>query len=164
MSEFIIPIVILIFWLLINIFIINNYKQNKIIHYSFLVFFVFAFSMIIFADTYVINQLLYYIIKYFYYPSYDFFIFTVLLMMLVVIFSIFNNKLDNKMRIINCSFGFISLVGYIIFALVDIDVMIYKDLYTGVPLYCLRLVSRSFLVWLSIIGFIKCYKFSVKGD
>lgn len=164
MHQFIIPIVILIFWLLINILIINIYKQNKIMKYSFLIFFVFAFAAIIFYDTDVINQLLYYLIRYFYYPSYDAFIFTVLLMIIVVVLSLFNYRLSSKMRVINCAFGIIILVSYIIFLILGIDVLEYKELYSKNSLICLRLVSRSFMIWLSIIGFTKYYDYFFRKE
>ena len=80
-------------------------------------------------------------------------------MLIVMGISILNGKISKKIRIINCVFGFISLVAYIIFLMLNIDTNVYLELYSNMSIICLRLVTRSFCIWLLIIGFSKYYHY-----
>ena len=113
MNKFIFPLIIFIYFILVVILIINIHEKNKIIKRASILFFSLSFVAIIFYDQTVLEQLIYYILKYIYYPSYQIYVFTVLFMLLVFIYSVFSNKLSNKMRVFNYAFVVFQL--YLIF-------------------------------------------------
>ena len=164
MNKFIFPLIIFIYFILVVILIINIHEKNKIIKRASILFFSLSFVAIIFYDQTVLEQLIYYILKYIYYPSYQIYVFTVLFMLLVFIYSVFSNKLSNKMRVFNYAFCSISIVSYILFLLSDVDVNIYKNLYTGTSLICMRAVSRGFVIWLVSSLYVKYYKYFLEGN
>lgn len=159
MNNLIFPLIIFIYFILVIILIINNHERNKIIKSISMLFFVFSFLCIVFYDETVLEQLLYYIIKFIYFPSYHIYVFTVLFMIIVFIYSVFNNKLNEKIRVFNYAFCGMALVSYILFLILKVDVLVYKNLYSGASLICLRLVSRGFLIWLISLLFVKYYKY-----
>lgn len=159
MNNLIFPLIIFIYFILIVILIINIHERNKIVKRASILFFALSFIAIVFYDETILEQLLYYIIKYIYFPSYDIYVFTVLFMILVFIYSVFNNNLSNKIRVFNYGFCGIALVSYILFLLLNVDILVYKNLYSGVPLICLRLASRGFIIWLISLLFVKYYKY-----
>ena len=77
--------------------------------------------------------------------------------LVILLYSVFNDKLPNKMRIINYVFASWIIIDYIIFILLKLDVTSYIDLYTDTSLICLRLVTRGFLLWILTIINMKVY-------
>ena len=159
MNGLIFPLVVFIYFILVTILIINIHEHNKVIKRASILFFSLAFIAIIFYDETVLDKLLYYIIKFIYYPSYYTYIFTVLFMVLVFIYTIFNNNINNKIKVFNFGICGISLVSYIIFLILKVDLSLYGALYTGGSLICLRLVTRGFAIWLSVVLLNKYYKY-----
>lgn len=164
MNNFIFPLIIFIYFVLVTILIINIHEKNKVIKRASLLFFAFVFIAIIFYDETVLEQVIYYLLRYIYYPSYDVYVFTVLFMVLVFIYSVFNNELSNKIRVFNYAFCGIALVSYIIFLILKVDVSLYKELYSHSSLICLRAVSRGFLIWIFSMFIVKYYKYFVRKD
>ena len=76
MNGLIFPLVVFIYFILVTILIINIHEHNKVIKRASILFFSLAFIAIIFYDETVLDKLLYYIIKFIYYPSYYTYIFT----------------------------------------------------------------------------------------
>lgn len=164
MNKFIFPLVIFIFFVLVIILIINIHERNKIVKRACVLFFTLCFIAITFYDETVLDQFIYYIIKYIYYPSYHIYIFTILFMILVFIYSVFSEFISNKMRVFNYAFGGMAIVSYIIFLLSNVNVGIYKSLYSGTSLICLRVVSRGFVIWITTILFIKYYEYFMRKE
>ena len=164
MNSLIFPLIIFVYFILVTILIINIHEKNKIIKKASILFFALVFIAIVFYDETVLDQLIYYILKYIYYPSYHIYVFTVLFMVLVFIYSVFDNKLSDELKVFNYAFCGIALVSYIIFLILKVDVFVYKSLYSGASLICLRAVSRGFLIWfISLLG-VKYYKYFVRKD
>lgn len=157
MNKVILPLIIIIYLILITILIINLYKKNKYIKYSYLFFFLFTFTIIFCYDLTILDEILYHIIKYIYYPTYYSCVLTILFMIIMFIYTIINKKLSNKEKIINYVFGGLVVISYIIFLTLNIDILEYKLLYSSYSLLCLRLITRSFTIWLIIKGIIKYY-------
>ncbi len=157
MNKLIFPLVIFIYFVLVTILIINIHERNTIIKRACVLFFAFVFVAIAFYDTIVVDKLIYYILVYIYYPSYYVYVFTVLFMILVFIYSVFNTSLSNNVRVFNYAFCSISLVSYIFILLLKIDISVYKNLYTGTSLICLRAVTRGFLIWSFCVLMYKYY-------
>lgn len=164
MNNLIFPLVIFIYFVLVVILIINLHEKNEIIKKASLLFFAFTFIAITLYDDSVVDKLLYYLLKYIYYPSYHIYMFTVLFMILVFIYSVFNNKLSNRIRVFNYAFCGIAIVSYIFFLLYKTDTFVYKDLYSGGSLICLRAVSRGFTIWASVTLMTKYYHYFVRKD
>lgn len=161
MSKLIFPLIIFIYFVLVVILIINIHERNKIVKKASVLFFALSFIAIVFYDETVLEKFIYYILKYIYYPSYHIYVFTVLFMILVFIYSVFADKLSNKIRVFNYAFCSIAIVSYIIFIIKDIDVLVYKSLYSDATLICMRAVTRGFTMWLLSILLVKYYKYFV---
>ena len=164
MSNLIFPLVIFIYFILVTILIINIHERNQIIKKASILFFALTFVVITFYDETVLEQFIYYILRYIYYPSYYIYMFTILFMVLVFIYSVFNNQLNNKIRVFNYGICSSMIVSYIIFLILNVDVSIYKSLYSGASLICLRLVSRGFIIWLIVTLSVKYYNYFVRRD
>jgi len=164
MNNLIFPLVIFVYFILVVILIINIHEKNKVVKKASILFFALTFIAIVFYDATFLDQLIYYILKYIYFPSYHIYVFTVLFMILVFIYSVFNNNLSNKIRVFNYAFCSISLVSYLLFLILNIDVLSYRSLYSGASLICLRAVSRGFLIWGVSQLFIKYYKYFMWKD
>lgn len=162
MNSLIFPLIVFIYFILVVILIINIHERNEVIKKISILFFSFVFIAIVFYDETVLEQFLYYFIKFLCFPSYYVYVFTVLFMVLVFIYSVFNSKLSNRIRIFNYAFCGMALVSYIIFLILNIDTSIYKELYEGSSLICLRLVSRGFVIWVSSLLIVKYYKYFVR--
>lgn len=159
MNKVILPLIIMIYLIIFTILIINLYKKNKYIKYTYLLFFLLMFTIIFCSDLTILDEILYYIIKYIYYPTYYSCILTILIMIIISIYTLINKKQSNKEKIINYVFSGLIFISYIIFLTLNINILEYKLLYTGYSLLCLRLITRSFGIWLIIIGIIKYYRF-----
>ena len=71
--------------------------------------------------------------------------------LIILLYSVYNDKLTNKQRIINYVFASWIIIDYIIFILLKLDVTSYNELYTGTSLTCLRFVTRGFLIWIVVL-------------
>lgn len=162
MNNLIFPLVIFIYFVLVTILIINIHERNSVIKKACILFFAFVFIAITFYDDSIVDKFLYYLLKYIYYPEYHIYMFTVLFMILVFIYSVFNNKLSNGIRVFNYTFCGISLVSYIFFVVLKVDILSYKELYSGGSLICLRAVSRGFLIWITVMLLLKYYNYFAK--
>ena len=133
---------------LLVILIINSNIRNNIIKVSFLLFSIIFSIIILVFDTSYILTLLNYLIKTIWYPDYLIFVSISLISIIVLIYTLLNNKLFLKEKITNYSLFSINYSIYMIFNASNIDVTSYTSLYSSKSLLLLRMATISFLVWL----------------
>lgn len=159
MEKIIVPFVMIVYLILIIILVINMRKRNKLIKFTFILFFVLMLFVINVYNETIVDNFLYYLLKYIYFPSFFAYSITIILSFLFLLYTIFNDQMAEKARIINYIFGSLLIVSYIIFLLLKIDVVLYNSLYTGDSLLCLRYATRTFTLWLIVLVIIKYYNY-----
>ena len=93
----------------------------------------------------------------YYFPSFSTFMLIVLGSLIILLYSVNNDKLPNNMRIVNYVFASWIIIDYIIFILLKLDVTSYIELYSGTSLTCLRFVTRGFTLWIAVLIIMKVY-------
>ncbi len=154
-----IALTIMVYFVLLIILVLNMEDKSKIIKNSFLLFMIALITTLFFVNELVMDYIISVIIRYIYYPSFTAIIVTLLLTMIIFIYSIFEDDLSDKMRIVNYIFASFIFVSYIIFMMLDIDINSYNALYAGDSLICLRYITRTFVLWLIVNVIIKYYHF-----
>lgn len=162
MNKIIFPLVIAVFSIFLIILIINTQKNNNLIKHLFVIFFLFSLIAILVYEESFVDQVLYYIIQYIYYPTYFSCILSLLIGVILFIYTLLNNKLSYSYRIFNYGIFVSIFVSYIVFLIIGVDILDLKSLYTGGSLICLRLISRSLIIWLIFTLLIKYYNYFVK--
>jgi hypothetical protein len=148
----------LIFYLVFLILlVINLNRKNRIVKGIFAILIIVFLGILLHSNESVLDSVLALIVRYIYFPSFATFMLIVLGSLVILLYSVFNDKLPNKMRIINYVFASWIIIDYIIFILLKLDVTSYIDLYTDTSLICLRLVTRGFLLWILTIINMKVY-------
>lgn len=140
---------IIIFLVIMSLLIINIYKKNKYINYLMIFFMFLSLILIISTELMFIDNVLYYIIRYIFYPTTNNYHFTLFISILIIIYTLYSKNLDNKSKIFNYML-FLIIIDYIIFSLLKIDFLNYKSLYNGLSLICLRFSSILFVLWLLV--------------
>lgn len=130
------------------ILIINQKIKSRVINISFLILSLVYLILIIIFDNNYIYDLLKLFITYFWYPNYLVFVTTILISIIILIYTILKKKLSFKRKIINYSLFCITFPCYITFLRLDLDPSLYSDLYQMNSLIILRIVVLSFLIWL----------------
>lgn len=153
---------ICVYFVLMIVLILNIEEKSKIIKYSFLAFMLTLFLALFFVNEIVMDYLFSIIIRYFYFPTFSSIILTILVTMVIFIRNVFNDKENDKMRIINYVFGSFIFVGFILFMVQNIDVNSYTFLYDGYSLLCLKYISRTFILWQIVRLFILYFSYFVK--
>ena len=127
--------------------LIFNYKlKNNIIKYSFLGY-SFIFLLLVFlSDNNFIYQFLKQVITYVWYPSYLLFVITVIINILIFIFTLLLKKVNLVSRIINYFNFIISVPCYTIFLRLGYDPSIASEYYQNNVLSLVRIVTISFLI------------------
>ena len=148
-DPFIISSIILAFSFLF-ILICNQKLKSKVIKLSFLVLAIIFLILLLVYDTSYVYELLKYFITYFWYPNYLLFVSTVLISIVILIYTILNKKLKIYERIANYLLFCISFPCYIAFQRLDIDPKIYSSLYEYPSIMITRIVTISFMVWLIV--------------
>jgi len=112
-------------------------------------------------DVTILNNVLYFILKYLYFPTFFEYSLTIVLAFFLLLYTIFNDQITEKVRIINYVFCSLLIVSYAIFLMLQIDVTVYSKLYTGDSLLCLRYATRGFSLWIVIQLIVKYYNYFV---
>ena len=76
--------------------------------------------------------------------------------------NIFNDKINDKRRIVNYIFASFIIVAYIIFMLLNVDINSSTALYQGDSLNCLRYISRTFIIWMIVNALINYFSYFLK--
>ena len=148
----VVGIVSLLFYLVFLIILVTNLnKKNKIIKGIFAVLIIIFLGILLRSNETVLDSVLALIVRYIYFPSFSTFMLIVLGSLIILLYSVYNDKLTNKQRIINYVFASWIIIDYIIFILLKLDVTSYNELYTGTSLTCLRFVTRGFLIWIVVL-------------
>lgn len=153
---------LIVYILLVFILIINEEKKSKIIKYAFIfLFFLLSMSFLYFNQT-IIDQVLRSVIEYIYFPNFVAYLITIFLTLCIFLYSVFNEQMHRKIKIINYIFSGILIVSYIVFMMLNVDVSSYNALYDSTSLICLRCGTRIFLGWMVSILILKYYKCFLK--
>ncbi|MBQ8892351.1 MAG: hypothetical protein IJ068_05790 [Bacilli bacterium] len=137
--QFIIFIILLISFLVI--LIMNDKKNNKIIKYLFTGYGIIYFLLIILFDNNYIYEFLKAIITYIWYPTYLLFVVTIIISIILFIYSLLSKKINFLNKIANYVFFLIAFVCYNTFLSLKIDPSIYSELYTSNSLLLMRITT-----------------------
>lgn len=159
-----ISIAIAVYFILLIILVLNMEDRSKVIKNSFLIFMVSLVAALFFVNELVMDYIISAIIRFFYFPSFTSIIVALLLTMVVFIYSIYDDEMKSKIRIINFIFSSFIFISYIIFMFLDVDINSYNALYEGDSLMCLRYISRTFILWIIVDVMIKYFYYFLKKD
>lgn len=148
MIKLMISISLIVYFILLIILVLNIEEKSKIIKYSFFIFMFVLFVALFLINELVMDYLISVIIRYLYFPSFSAILGTIIATMVIFLYNIFNDKVDDKVRIVNYIFPSFIFVAYIIFMLLEVDINSYNALYDGDSLICIRYISRTFILWL----------------
>ena len=157
MTRIITLITILIYLLLVMILVVNIHKKSKVIKYLFSISLIAIFLYILMNNDVMINYILKFIIRLLYYPTFTSCMIILLATIGILLYSLFDDKMNTKIRIFNYIFSSLLLIAYILFMIINIDVTSYNALYNGNCLICIRYISRTFIVWITLITSIKYF-------
>ena len=153
---------IMIYFILLVILILNMEEKSKVIKFSFLLFVVTLFTALFFVNEIVMDYLISIVIRYIYYPTFSSIILTIIVTMGFLLYNVFNDHMNSKKRIVNYVFTSFIFIGYILFAIQNIDINSYNMLYSGNSLMCLRYITRTFILWMFVILMIKYFSYFTK--
>ena len=139
---------IMVYFTLLIILVLNIEDKSKIIKYSFLLLMITLLVAFFLTNELVMDYLISIIIRFLYFPTFSTVIAIVFISMIMYIYNIFNDNIPNKRRIINYIFGSFIFIGYIIFMLLDVNINSYNSLYESESLFCIRYITRTFVLWL----------------
>ena len=142
--PFIMFILLIISFLVI--LIMNNKKNSKVVKYSFIIYGVIYLFLIVLLDNSYIYEFLKALITYIWYPTYLLFVVTVIISIVLFIYSILSKKIDILSKIVNYIFFLCSFVCYNTFLSLKIDPLIYDELYSSNSLLLMRINNIVFIV------------------
>ena len=146
----------LIFYLVfLMLLVVNLNKKNRIVKGIFAVLIIAFLGILMRSNETVLDSVLAIIVRYIYFPSFSTFMLIVLGSLIILLYSVYSDKMPNKMRMVNYVFASWIIIDYIIFILLKLDVTSYIELYSGTSLTCLRFVSRGFLLWVVTLVIMK---------
>ena len=140
LSNLIIIFILLLISFLVILFI-NNKLESKVIKYSILVYSLIYFILIILFDNDYIYLFLKSLITYIWYPSYLLFVLNSLISIFLFIYSILNKKISFLNKFVNYIYFGIVFSCYNIFRGLEIDPLIYSELYSRNSLLLMRISS-----------------------
>ena len=146
MDPFIISSIILAISF-VFILILNQKLKSKIIKISFTIFSLIYLILILIFDNKFLYEFFKAIITYLWYPNYLLFVITILMSIIVLIYSILKKRLPFRNKVINYLLFSILFSCYIIFQRLQIDTDLYSSLYSSNSLIILRITSITFIVW-----------------
>ncbi len=151
----------LIFYLVFLMLLVTNLnKKNKIVKGIFAILIIIFLGILMRSNESVLDSVLAIIVRYIYFPSFSTFMLIVLGSLVILLYSVYNDKLPNRVRIVNYVFASWIIIDYIIFILLKLDVTSYIELYSGTSLTCLRFVTRGFTIWIATLIIMKvCYHY-----
>ena len=147
------PVSIISIIISVSLFIIlffNNSFKSKIIRYSFIIYLIIFLLLIILFDNLFIYDFLKSVITYILYPDYLLFVITILFSIIILLLTLFNNKIKIINKILNYIIFVIAFSCYNIFISFDIDTTIYSELYQNKSLITMRVMTISMLLWIII--------------
>ena len=157
----IISIILAISFLMILLY--NTKLNNKLIKIVFLVLAIsFLISILVF-DTNYVYDLLRSIITYFWFPNYLVFITTILISIIIFIFTLLKKKINFEDKVKNYLLFSICFSIYIIYLRQEIDTTLYEALYSNTSLILMRIVTITFTIYL-IVTIIFRIKGRVKNE
>lgn len=162
--KFKIAIPLMVYFVLLIILVLNIDDKSKVIKNSFLIFMISLFVALFFVNELVMDYIISIILRYFYFPTFASIIATLILTMIIFINNIYDDKKNDKIRIINYIFSCFIFVSFVIFSFLNIDINSYNALYQGNSLICLRYISRTFTLWIMITVFIKYFYYFGKKE
>ena len=162
MIKTIIALAIIVYYILLIVLVININEKSKVIKYSFLACVLALMSMVFIVNELIMDYLISFIIKYIYFPPFEMIIATVMCTLIVYVYNIFKDELNNQNRIINYIFASYIIISFIIFMIQNVDIYSYNDLYSDNSLICLRYISRTFLLWIVVNAVIKYFRYFMK--
>ncbi len=129
------------------ILICNKKLQSKLIKYSFVVLaFIFLILILIFDSSYA-YEFLKAIVSYVWYPNYLLFVSTIIIVIGILLYTLFNEKMAFYKKIINYCLFTLTFSCYVIFQRLGIDVTKYTSLYSTKSLVVMRIVTITFTIW-----------------
>ena len=167
---------LLIFILILSFLIINlKYKNNKVkIFIPFLLLFIVSLAMFLYGSSilYVLEEIVKGIIYAIYFPNIIFYIITVIISFIIMIYTILSNKLTNKEKIINYLLCGIHLYLFILFITncLDLNVSLVRPskIYKHDELYVLvqscQLVFVVNIIYQSVKRLVRKLKNKSKND
>lgn len=162
--KFKIAIPLMVYFVLLIILVLNIDDKSKVIKNSFLIFMISLFVALFFVNELVMDYIISIILRYFYFPTFASIIATLILTMIIFINNIYDDRKNDKIRIINYIFSCFIFVSFVIFSFLNIDINSYNALYQGNSLICLRYISRTFTLWIMIAVFIKYFYYFGKKE
>ena len=132
------------------ILLFNIKMKSKIIKYSFLILTLVFLITIGVLDTNFVYNFLEAIITYLWYPNYLLFVLNILFSIIILLYTLLNDKMLIIKKIASYIFFCISFSCYITFLRLDIDPTLYSSLYKSSSLTVMRIVSVSAFLWLII--------------
>lgn len=163
---------LLIIVLCVFAFLFLNLKSNKkiikifvpISTLLFLAFIAMGFHNYVVA---AIEELLKFVMNYFYFPSMSFYFVIIILSTIYLIYNVWNNKYSNRFKILNYIFSmilyilFMGLFSYIVSNNISlsIDYSIYRDKYI---ISFVQISNIVFALWVMTLLIIKLYKYFKK--
>lgn len=162
MNKIFIPLVVIVGLLLLCVLIFNLSKKNKIVKYVFILFIIALFIVFDRVNNAALNSILYFIIRYLDYPEIDYYNVTLGITLIILVYTIFNENIKDKEKIINYIFSILIITSYVIFTINKYDVNSYNVIYKGMPLHLLRYLTKTFTLWIITNISIGYYKFITK--
>lgn len=163
---------LLIIVLCVFAFLFLNLKSNKrivkifvpISTLLFLAFIAMGFHNYVVA---AIDELIKFIMNYFYFPSMSFYFVIIILSTIYLIYNVWSSKYSDKFKILNYTFSmilyilFMGLFSYVVSNNISlsIDYSIYKDEYI---ISFVQISNIVFALWIIVLGIIKLYKYFKK--
>ena len=132
------------------ILIYNTKLKNKFIKIVFMILAICFLISILVLDNAYVYELLKSIITYFWYPNYLIFVTTILISVIIFIFTLLKKKLKLIKYIKNYLLFIVVFPVYIIYLRQEIDTTLYTSLYSKTSLTLMRIVTISFTIWLIV--------------
>lgn len=165
MIKYIGLISLVVYSILVLILIINLREKNSFLKNAFIILFTLLAITFLIYNQGIINEGLRFFIRFIYFPTINSYVFMIFLTICCLVYSIFNENLSHKFKIINYSFSCALFVFYIVFMTLNIDISSYNALYSKEALFLLRISTRGFCIWLVILIIVKYFEcFRNKGD
>lgn len=161
MERIMIILSITVYFILLMVLVLNIEEKSNTIKYSFMIFIMSLIAAFFLVNELVMDYLISYMIRYFYFPTFSSIILTILATMTIFLFSVFRDNMNSKKRIFNYVFASWIFIGYIELMLTGVDINSYNSLYSGNNLILLRYITRTFLIWISLWLGIKYYEYFI---
>ncbi len=160
--KYAISISIMVYFILSIILVLNMEDKSKIIKNSFLVFMIALITALFLVNELVMDYVASVVLRYIYFPTFASIIITLMIAIIMYIKNIFNDKINDKRRIVNYIFASFIIVAYVIFMLLNVDINSSTALYQGDSLNCLRYISRTFIIWMIVNALINYFSYFLR--